>query len=378
MDRPDPGRPQRGSHLRRVGVLGIARDACDGQGPPKSRRRRTGPTARCATDPQAARVRSPGDAGRDRRQGGPPTRDVGHVEGAGRAVTQHGFRRSRNDCTRADRGDVTTVGTSAVDTATVRATEHTRAKHTHAAPPCADDSAAARTDVNRSIRVAMTTPAATQALTRSRAGRAALVAVSTGVSGVLVGTAAQAVAGNRMAPWIIGRASGICAYLLLVALTVLGLVLSHPQRARIPGSNAVGRIRLHVALATFTLVFVALHVAVLATDRYAHVGWWGTVLPMGAGYRPVATTLGVVAFWSGLAAGVTAVFAGRLTTRLWWPIHKAAAVCVVLAFLHGILGGGDTAALTLMYAVTGLLVVAAAASRYLARTPASNMNQTIR
>ena len=66
---------------------------------------------------------------------------------------------------------------------------------------------------------------------------------------------------------------------------------------------------------------------------------------MGAAYRPVATTLGVVALWAGLAAGVTAVFAGPAATRLWWPIHKVAAVALVLVWLHGVLGGGDTAAL---------------------------------
>ena len=155
-------------------------------------------------------------------------------------------------------------------------------------------------------------------------------------------------------------------------------MLSHPQRARIPYVNAVARIRLHVALAAFTLVFTALHIAVLATDRYAGVGWWGAVVPMGAAYRPVATTLGVVAFWSGAVAGVTALLAGRVASRVWWPIHKVAVAALVLALLHGILGGGDTAALTVMYAVTALLVVGVGAHRYLARTPAESIAQPIR
>ncbi len=57
--------------------------------------------------------------------------------------------------------------------------------------------------------------------------------VSAALSGWLVGTTAVAVSGNRNAPWIIGRAAGLSAYLLMVLLVATGLVLSHPGRARL-------------------------------------------------------------------------------------------------------------------------------------------------
>lgn len=190
------------------------------------------------------------------------------------------------------------------------------------------------------------------------------VAICTGLTGLFIGRAAQSVAGDRMAPWILGRASGICAYLLLVALVALGLVLSHPARSRWRLPSPAVRIRAHVGLAVFTLVFLLLHVVVLATDRYAKVGWWGALLPMASEYRPVPVTLGVVAAWSGLLAGLTAGLAGRLPGRVWWPIHKVAALSLVLTFLHGILAGADTGPLTAMYGVTGLGVAALAVSRY--------------
>lgn len=204
------------------------------------------------------------------------------------------------------------------------------------------------------------------------------VMLSAGVSGALIGRSAQAVAGNRMAPWIIGRAAGICSYLLLATLVLSGLVLSHPWRSRLQRPTTASRIRLHIALASFTLIFTVLHIVVLATDRYAGIGWTGTLLPMHASYRPVATTLGLIGLWSGLLAGITAHFAGRLPLLVWWPIHKAASMGLILVWLHGVLGGGDTRALLVMYVVSGGLVAAVAASRYAARTPADRVAELTR
>ena len=203
------------------------------------------------------------------------------------------------------------------------------------------------------------------------------VMLSAGVSSALVGWSAHAVSGNRMAPWIIGRAAGISAYLLLVVLVLFGLFLSHPWRARVRWPNTATRIRVHIVVSVFTLAFTVLHIVVLATDRYAGVGWPGALLPMQSAYRPVATTLGLIGLWSGLLAGITAAFAGRLPLRLWWPIHKVALVALVLIWLHGVLGGGDNHALLAMYLATAGLIAAVALSRYVARTPADQVTELV-
>lgn len=186
------------------------------------------------------------------------------------------------------------------------------------------------------------------------------------LTGVLVGRAVQHVRGNPMAPWILGRASGIAAYLLLVAVVLLGLVLAHPGRAALGGSGPA-RIRIHLALALFALCFTVLHVVVLATDRYAGVGWAGAALPFGAAYRPAAVTLGVVGLWTGVLAGATAALAGHLPRRWWWPVHKAAASALVLVWAHGVLAGSDSPALLWLYVGSGSLVLGAAVWRYLGR-----------
>ena len=199
--------------------------------------------------------------------------------------------------------------------------------------------------------------------------------VSVGTTGALVGVAAGSVSHNRMAPWIIGRAAGISAYLLLVALVLLGLLLAHPSRTRLRRPSSATRIRLHIVLSVLTLAVTVLHVIVLATDRFAGVGWWGVALPMRASYRPVPVTLGVIGAWAGLLAGITAALAGHLPARAWWPVHKVAAVSLLLVWLHGVLAGGDTHALRWIYLCTGLLVVLVAVSRYAARTPADRVRE---
>jgi hypothetical protein len=210
---------------------------------------------------------------------------------------------------------------------------------------------------------------------RFRSGWVVLVLVSAVVTSWLVGTAIASVSGSRTEPWILGRAAGVTSYLLLVGLVLFGLVLSHPARARIRTPSAATRIRLHVSLSVFTLVFTVLHIVVLATDRYAGVGWWGVFVPFGSTYRPVPVTLGVVALYAGLAAGITASLAGRFSHRVWWPIHKVSIVALVLVWLHGVLAGADSSPLLGMYVLTGIAVVALAISRYTTQTPRDRVDE---
>ena len=122
--------------------------------------------------------------------------------------------------------------------------------------------------------------------------------------------------GNPSGAWMVARASGITSYLLMTALVVMGMHLSHPGATQVRRLSRLARVQIHSALAFFTLAFTTLHVVVLATDPFAHVGWAGALLPMASTYRPVPVTLGVVAMWSAVLTGVTASLAGRLPGRI--------------------------------------------------------------
>lgn len=214
-------------------------------------------------------------------------------------------------------------------------------------------------------------------MTGRRAARPVLamaaVTAAGGTASWLLGRTAAQVAGNQAAPWIVGRASGVTAYLLLVAVVAAGLLLAHPWRTRISRPTQVTRIRLHVALTTFALAFTVLHVVVLACDRHAGVGWRGALLPMGAQYRPVAVTLGLVGLYAGLLSGVTATLAGRITARVWWPLHKGAVLALMLVWGHGVLAGSDSPTLLAGYLATGAGILILAVTRYVATAPADRL-----
>lgn len=166
--------------------------------------------------------------------------------------------------------------------------------------------------------------------------------------------------------WILGRSTGLATYMLLYFLTAMGILLSHPRRARWHRPSVLTRIRIHVSLATFTLVFLLSHIVVLATDPYAGVDVIGTLLPFTSDYRPFAVTLGILAVWSGLLSGITAGLASsRGLVRLWWPIHKIAILAFGLTWLHAVLAGTDTPHLKIFYLTTGGSVILLALWRYL-------------
>lgn len=205
----------------------------------------------------------------------------------------------------------------------------------------------------------------------------ALIVLGGGLSAWLVGRAVELVAADPKAPWILGRASGVTSYLLLTAVVMLGLVLSHPWRTRWNTPSSAARIRMHLSLAAFTFAFMVLHIVVLATDEYAGVGWWGALLPMASTYRPTAVTLGVIGTYAGLITGITAAFAGRWAARVWWPVHKVSGISLVLVWAHGILAGGDTTALRVLYLGTAIAVLVLALTRYTAATPADRVRDLI-
>lgn len=196
------------------------------------------------------------------------------------------------------------------------------------------------------------------------ATRVGLVALSAACCGVLLGFVWQQIDGDKVALWLVARAAGASALFLLTLATLAGLVLSHPARAGIRGLSPTTRLRLHVCLTVFALVFTALHVVVLVLDPYAKIGWVGALLPMGAAYRPIPVTLGVISLWAGAAAGVSAALAGRFRIRWWRGLHRAAALSWAAAWAHAVLAGSDSTRWSAAYIGTGIAVLCTAWWRY--------------
>lgn len=167
----------------------------------------------------------------------------------------------------------------------------------------------------------------------------------------------------EMRIWLVARAAGITAYLLLTAIVAFGLVLSHPVNQ---STWKLSR-RLfpwHENLLMFVLAFIVAHVVSLVLDPYAGVGPLAIILPGLSSYRSTEVALGALAFDALIITAVTARYTKLLPRGMWLKIHRLSIVIWGLSWAHGILAGTDTDALVPLYVVTGLAIVAAAAYRY--------------
>ena len=169
---------------------------------------------------------------------------------------------------------------------------------------------------------------------------------------------------SKYFPWLTGRALGIAAYIALTALVILGVWMRHPWRLRRPLVHSETRLRVHATLATAALALVAGHLVSLASDKYAGVGWIGAFVPFQAQYRPTAVSLGVIAMLFKVLLFATARSAGRLGARHWLAYHRLAAINFGLVWFHGVMAGTDTAALRILYVLTGGVVVFLTMTRY--------------
>ena len=184
-------------------------------------------------------------------------------------------------------------------------------------------------------------------------------------SGYLVMRFALPVVHNRYFPWIVGRACGLAAYVALVVLVVFGMWLRHPWRHRFKWPHAEEQFRLHAALGVAVVALVGAHIVSLVLDRYAGVSWLAVVVPWKATYRPTAVSIGVFALYGIVAISLTARAGGRAVGRQWRRVHWLALPTLALAWFHGIYAGADAPRLRMFYVLTGLLVVAVAATRVL-------------
>jgi sulfoxide reductase heme-binding subunit YedZ len=168
--------------------------------------------------------------------------------------------------------------------------------------------------------------------------------------------------------WLLTRAAGLVAFLLLWLSILFGLFQSTGLlRGRL---HSAITLELHNTLAIWSLYATTFHMVILLWDRYIHFDLMGILVPFASTYRPVLTGLGSMAAYVGLAATVTTYFRRHLNPLLWRSIHLASLVAFLLALLHGALLGTDTRIrwISVCYVVSGLSLLPLLAYRiYLAR-----------
>ena len=139
--------------------------------------------------------------------------------------------------------------------------------------------------------------------------------------------------------WIASRSSGIVALLAITASVILGLLMANglPRRK---GANRV-IVSLHESTALAGLVAIAVHGITLLGDPWMHATLWKISVPFSIDYRPLWTSLGIIAGWIAAALGLSYYARKRIGTRLWRKLHRATVVAWALGIAHTIGAGTD-------------------------------------
>lgn len=140
--------------------------------------------------------------------------------------------------------------------------------------------------------------------------------------------------------WLLARASGLTAYVLLTSSVLAGLtVKAKPLGRRIKAATATDS---HRFLSLLALGAIALHGLVLTLDQTVHMPLLGLVVPGLSPYRPLATGVGVLA--ADLMVLIYASFnlRRRIGARNWRRLHYLTFGVFAAATFHGLAAGTDT------------------------------------
>jgi methionine sulfoxide reductase heme-binding subunit len=139
--------------------------------------------------------------------------------------------------------------------------------------------------------------------------------------------------------WILARASGLTAYILITASVLAGLVIkSRPFGRAVKAASVVD---VHRFLTILALGAVAIHAAAIALDSTVHIGLTGLLIPGQAAYRPLWTGLGVVAAYLALLIWISFPLRKHIGRRAWRSLHWATFGVFALATAHGLMAGTD-------------------------------------
>jgi hypothetical protein len=156
--------------------------------------------------------------------------------------------------------------------------------------------------------------------------------------------------------WDIARAGGFTAFGLLTFSVAIGLALTlHLQSPRWP---RLINSELHNFLTLLALIFTGIHVLAVWVDPFTSFGWNEVFIPFASHYRPLWMALGIVAFYLGIAIGISTWLRPHIGYKLWRNLHMLTLLLYALVVVHGIATGSDTRTVwgAAIYALSVLLI----------------------
>jgi DMSO/TMAO reductase YedYZ heme-binding membrane subunit len=169
--------------------------------------------------------------------------------------------------------------------------------------------------------------------------------------------------------WILARAAGFTAYVLLTASVLAGLaVKARPFGRALRAATAVD---LHRTIALLALGALAVHGTALVLDTTVHIGLGALLVPGMAPYRPLWTGLGVVAAELMLVVYASFSLRSRIGQKAWRRLHWATYGLFVSATAHGLMAGSDSGAGWALSLYLGAVGAVSAATAWRALTSAT-------
>jgi len=144
-----------------------------------------------------------------------------------------------------------------------------------------------------------------------------------------------------MITWIVLRASGVAAYVMLFGSVACGLAATSSVFGRRAAKATA--VAVHQFLPTVALVFLRIHLGGLLIDRFMPFRPLDVLVPLHSSFRPVAVAFGIVAMYSMAVVLASSWFRKHVGTTWWRRLHILAAPAFTLSMIHGVYSGTDSA-----------------------------------
>jgi methionine sulfoxide reductase heme-binding subunit len=154
--------------------------------------------------------------------------------------------------------------------------------------------------------------------------------------------------------WLVSRASGIVALVLISLSVLMGLAMAARAIRRPTLKRAIARLHEHVALVGILAILI--HGVSLLGDQWLKPGWRGITIPFALGYRPAFTGLGIIAGYLAILLGPSFYARRRIGPRRWRTLHRATVLVWVLGGVHALGAGSDRGKLWMQWIVVAPVV----------------------
>jgi sulfoxide reductase heme-binding subunit YedZ len=137
--------------------------------------------------------------------------------------------------------------------------------------------------------------------------------------------------------WLVSRASGTAALLLAGLGVCIGLLMG----GRMMRGRGVDLRAMHEAVSLATLVALVVHALSLLGDNYLNPSLADLTVPFVSDYKPIWTSMGIIAGWGLLILGGSFYARRWIGQRRWRVLHRFTVLAWGLGVAHSLGEGTD-------------------------------------